>query len=383
VATSLAAAGGRPPYSWSVSAGSLPAGVSLGANGAITGTPTTTGTFTFTAQVRDLNNLSATKSFDGAVVTPVVITTESAPGGVVGVAYTLGLAATGGTPPYVWSATGSLPPGLTVSPAGTISGTPTTTGTFNFNIVASDSATPAQTVQRALSIVVSLPQITGLTIAVPANPAPQQQPRITLAIDQPFPVDITGTLTLTFAPNAANNADDPFIQFSTGGRSVPFTIPAGQTQAAFRIPELAVQTGTTAGTITLATTLQAGGNPVSCNCQLTQTIVIPRSVPVITSARAQRTATGFTVTVTGFSTSREVTQGTFRFVGTNLQTTELTVPVTPAFNTWFQSAASQQFGGQFSLSLPFTIQGDLASVTSVTVILTNGAGNSQPATASF
>jgi hypothetical protein len=222
-----------------------------------------------------------------------------------------------------------------------------------------------------------------VTIDVPGNTGPQQQPRVGVNINQPFPVEITGTLTLTFAPDTANNADDPFIQFSTGGRSVPFTIPAGQTQAIFRVPDLAVQTGTTAGTITLVTTLLSGGNPIDCNCQLTRTIVIPRSVPVITSARAQRTATGFTVTVTGFSTSREVTQGTFRFAGTNLQTTEVTVPLTAPFNAWFQSAPSQQFGGQFTLSFPFTIQGDLSSVTSVTVILTNSAGNSQPATASF
>ena len=52
--------------------------------------------------------------------------------------------------------------------------------------------------------------------------------------------------------------------------------------------------------------------------------MIARSAPVITALRVQRTATGFDVTITGFSTSREITQGTFRFTGTtNLQTTEV------------------------------------------------------------
>jgi len=60
---SLAASGGNPPYSWSISAGSLPAGLQLSASGGqISGTPTATGTFTFTAQVTDLGGRTATKA---------------------------------------------------------------------------------------------------------------------------------------------------------------------------------------------------------------------------------------------------------------------------------------------------------------------------------
>ena len=153
--------------------------------------------------------------------------------------------------------------------------------------------------------------------------------------------------------------------------------------AVFQVPDLAIQTGTTAGTITLNSALSAAGTPVDCNCQLDRTIVIPRTAPVITNLRVQRTATGFDVIVTGYSTTREVTQGTFRFAGSNLQTTELNVQLTTTFNTWFQSAASQTFGGQFSLRIPFTIQGDTNNVNSVTVTLANASGASQPNTASF
>jgi hypothetical protein len=74
----------------------------------------------------------------------------------------------------------------------------------------------------------------------------------------------------------------------------------------------------------------------------------------------------------------------FRFSGgTALQTTELTVPLTAAVNSYFQGAGAAQFGGQFVLTVPFTIQGDTSTVTSVTVTLTNAAGTSQPATATF
>ena len=238
--------------------------------------------------------------------------------------------------------------------------------------------------QRAFSLQVQLPDVSGLTVTVPPNPPPGQQTTIGVSIGSAYPVDVTGTLTLTFAPNAANNADDQAIQFSTGNRTVTFTIPAGQTQAVFPMTPLGLQTGTTAGTITLTTTLQAGGAPINCNCQLTQTIIVPRSAPVLSTVRATRTATGFNVVVTGFTTTREITQGTFRFAGTtNLQTTELTVALTAIFNTYFQGDDGAKAGGQFTLTIPFTIQGDTANVNSVTVVLTNAVGSSQPVTATF
>jgi hypothetical protein len=59
------------------------------------------------------------------------------------------------------------------------------------------------------------------------------------------------------------------------------------------------------------------------------------------------------------------------------------VPLTATFNVWFQSAPSQQFGGQFTMTLPFTIQGDTPAVTSTTVVQTNAVGASQPLIASF
>jgi hypothetical protein len=385
VSTPLGVAGGRPPYSWSVQAGSLPAGVTLGADGVISGTPAETGDSNFTAQVRDANNTVVSKSFAVRVVTPLVLTTQTLPAAPFGAAYSTSLAASGGTPPYSWSiVSGSLPAGLTFSSAGTISGTATAAGTSNFTVQVVDSGSSRQTIQRAFSLQTQLPDISGVNVTVPQNPQPGQQSNIALSIGSAYPVEVTGTLTLTFAPNAANNADDPAIQFSTGGRTVEFTIPAGETQAVFRTPSLGIQTGTTAGTITLATSLQAAGSTVNCNCQLSQTIVIPRTAPTLSAVRVTRTGSGFNIVVTGFSTTREVTQGTFRFAGTtNLQTTELTVPLTANFNTYFQSTAASQFGGQFTLTIPFSIQGDTATVNSVTVVLTNAVGSSQAVTATF
>jgi hypothetical protein len=66
---------------------------------------------------------------------PLVITTQSLPAATVGVPYSATLTATGGIPPYTWTViSGSLPPGLSLSSAGVISGTPTTAGTYNFTV---------------------------------------------------------------------------------------------------------------------------------------------------------------------------------------------------------------------------------------------------------
>ena len=114
----LAASGGAPPYSWSVTSGSLPAGLTLASSGTIDGIASATGSSTFTLQVRDSASSTATKQFQLSIAstTGLTITTNSPlPQGTVGSSYTQTLAASGGAPPYSWSVTsGSLPAGLTL-----------------------------------------------------------------------------------------------------------------------------------------------------------------------------------------------------------------------------------------------------------------------------
>jgi len=89
--------------------------------------------------------------------TPLAITTTSLPGATVGTAYSVSLAASGGTPPYSWSLTsGSLPPGLSLSSSGVISGTPTTSGNTSFGVTVTDSTTPTpETATATFSISVA------------------------------------------------------------------------------------------------------------------------------------------------------------------------------------------------------------------------------------
>ncbi len=83
---------------------------------------------------------------------PLAITSTFPPANV-GSAYSLALSASGGTPPYTWSAAGLLPPGLGLTPAGAIHGTPTLAGQFPFTVVVTDSrsASASQSVTMIVS----------------------------------------------------------------------------------------------------------------------------------------------------------------------------------------------------------------------------------------
>ena len=165
----LIATGGTLPYTWSISVGALPNGLSIGAStGTISGTPTVAGTYSFTAQVFDNVGGIATQPLSIIVNPAPTITTTTLPVGDVGVVYSQTLAATGGTVPYTWSiSVGALPTGLTIGPStGTISGTPTVAGTYSFTVLLTDSV--GGTATKALSILIRVaPTIT--TTALPAG----------------------------------------------------------------------------------------------------------------------------------------------------------------------------------------------------------------------
>jgi len=165
----MAATGGTTPLAWSISPGSLPAGLSLVAStGAITGTPTASGTSNFTARVTDTVGATATKALSIVIVSGLTITTSSLPADTVGAAYNQTLTASGGTSPYSWSISGgSLPAGLSiVASTGAITGTPTTAGTSNFTAMVTDNVSATAT--KALSIVIN-PAITITTSSLPAD----------------------------------------------------------------------------------------------------------------------------------------------------------------------------------------------------------------------
>ncbi|HLJ77238.1 MAG TPA: Ig domain-containing protein, partial [Acidobacteriaceae bacterium] len=157
----LTASGGTPPYvNWVVSSGSLPVGLSLNTStgvigGTLSGPP---GPSLLSVQVTDSAGTPATATSGALSITtnaaPIITTGSPLPGGTAGSAYNQTLAATGGTSPLTWNiSAGSLPAGLTLSAAGTLAGTPTQTGLFNFTVLVSDasSVTNSKTYQLTTS----------------------------------------------------------------------------------------------------------------------------------------------------------------------------------------------------------------------------------------
>ena len=158
----ISATGGTTPYTWSISAGSLPANLTINSStGVISGTPSAAGTANFTIQVADSAAGTATQALSIAVspAPTLTISTTSLPDAGVGTVYSQPVQATGGIQPYTWSiSAGSLPANLTInSSTGVISGTPSAAGTSNFTVRVADSASTPTITTRALSINVTLP----------------------------------------------------------------------------------------------------------------------------------------------------------------------------------------------------------------------------------
>lgn len=216
-AATLTATGGTTPYSFSVSAGNLPAGLTLAASGAISGTPSQAGTLAFTVQCTDSSSPAqlATQALSitvqGATGLPLRITTTALPNGTVGQAYSDQLAATGGTTPYTWSldAASTFPPGLSLSPTGVISGTPSTAGQYDFTVVVADSSSPRQTASAALTLTVIAP---GSTLAVTTANLPNGV--VGAAYSQPLAAS-GGTAPYTWS--VAAGALPPGLTLSTAG----------------------------------------------------------------------------------------------------------------------------------------------------------------------
>jgi len=187
--------GGQAPFTWSLASGSLPPGMTLvpGSNGvstAVAGIPTATGTFNFTVTVTDATGQSVPPAPAQLIVSPLSLTPGVVPPGVVGVPYSVALVPSGGSAPYAiqLDPTFDLPPGLTLSPAGVLSGTPTTARIYNVAVLLTDAGG-----------VNSLYRIYRITI----DDAAGEVPAVTLS---PNPIQVN------------------YLQGAPGGAAIPVTV---------------------------------------------------------------------------------------------------------------------------------------------------------------
>jgi len=155
-------------YSFSLVTGSLPPGLSLNpATGQLSGTATATGSYSFTVQAQGRDGCGATQAFTLGVTCPTLtVSPASLPNGTSGTAYSQSLSATpAGNYSYA-KTSGSLPPGLSLSANGTLSGTPTTQGTYSFTVTTTGFGTCSVATPYTVTITGNCAAIT-----LPALPA--------------------------------------------------------------------------------------------------------------------------------------------------------------------------------------------------------------------
>ena len=251
----LSASGGNGGYTYSLSAGALPPGIALSSTGQLSGTPTTAGAYNFTIKATDGFSFTGSQAYTLTVGAPTInIAPASLPGGQVAVAYNTAVSASGGNGGYTYSlASGALPPGLALSSAGGLSGTPTTAGNYNFTIKATDgfgfTGSQAYTVgiNQPVPVVVNdtatTPANTPVTINVTAN---DTGPITSIAVAQ-APAHGTATvngLNAVYTPSSNFFGNDSFTYTATGpgGTSAPATVSV--TVTPLPVPVAAAQTAT-------------------------------------------------------------------------------------------------------------------------------------------
>ena len=291
----FAATGGVTPYIWSISSGTLPQGLQLSTTGVLSGTPVQFGGGSaFTIQVTDTETPAqiATATFTLPVVNTLTITTTTLPTAIIGLQYSATVSATGGLPPYIWSAAANLPTfGLAIDAStGVISGVPmlpgnNTTGSYTGGVVVKDSEGNPAIVNGLVTLLIQAPppatSTTTLTVSN-ANALVGQSVTFTakVSVSAGTPTGIVtfaagsntiGTATLnasgvatltTSFPTAgvysviASYGGDPGDQASA---STPLTesILASSVSAAFSPGNITIASGAS-GTITITVTPTGG-----------------------------------------------------------------------------------------------------------------------------
>ncbi|MBJ7438570.1 MAG: putative Ig domain-containing protein [Sphingopyxis sp.] len=309
------ASGGVAAYNFAVSAGALPPGLTLSAGGVIAGTPTAGGSYNFTLTATDANAQTGSRAYAltiGAAV--VTLPPTSLAGGQVGFAYNAQLnPASGGTAPYSYAVSaGALPGGLTLSAGGTLSGTPTVFGTFNFAVTATDSSTGsgpyAATQNYSVQIEQPAPVANPVSVTVAygstANPIALNitggaAASVALATPPTNGTAVASGTGVTYTPNAGFAGSDSFTYTATnaGGTSAPATVTITVASPAITIAA-GGPLATTAGTAYSQTFTFSGGAQPFAGYQVTN---LPAGLAISGSSANSVTVSGIPTSAGSFA----------------------------------------------------------------------------------
>lgn len=264
----LAGSGGATPYSWSVSAGSLPPGITLNTStGDLSGTPTGIGAFSATIKLTDANASFATVSVP-ITVAAFPNMTGTMPDGSVGIAFSAQYSSTGGHAPLVYSiSAGTLPTGLSLNTStGAVTGTPSAAGSFTFTIKLTDAHSNFTT-RGATVDIFALPSISGtVSSAAEVDIAYSDTSLSASGGKSPLSWSVQGTLP-------------PGLSMSGSTGAITGTPTAAGTYAfTAKVTDALGQSSTSSQTITAVAHLAATG----AAAQATRTIAYASGTPAIT-----------------------------------------------------------------------------------------------------
>ncbi|MDN5848790.1 MAG: putative Ig domain-containing protein [Nitrococcus sp.] len=275
----VTASGGTAPYTYDASAGALPSGLSLNAStGAITGTPTAGGPFNVTLRATDADGFSGTHGYALTVAAPAItLAPVTLPDGQLNSAYSATISASGGTIPYSFAVSaGALPGGLSLASDGTLSGTPSASGTFNFDVTVTDasggtgpfSQTQSYTLQINVAPPVANPVAASVAYGSGANP-------IALNITGGTPTSVaidtaashgsvlaSGT-SITYQPDPGFTGSDSFTYTASNanGTSAPATVSITVSPPTLTLTPATLPAGTAGSAYSQSLTASGGIGP--------------------------------------------------------------------------------------------------------------------------
>lgn len=372
----LTAAGGQPPYIWSLLSSSAASAAIDAKTGILSLAEEDPGNITLHLAVSDSSGFRIAHSFLLSMA-PAELKISAGSGvlsAVAGEAFRYSFSVSGGVRPYQWEVQG-VPEGMALQADGSLAGTLRTIGSFPLVVRLTDAA--GSSTAGVFRLEVSPPAPPALLLSGVNETAPAASQLIAaLQLAKTYPLPLLGQLLITFTPD--HGLGDPAVQFLSGGRTLDFRAAAGAQTAEFAAMPAGLQTGTVAGVIQIHYRLQTMGTSLTPAPVLLQSARVEPSAPVITAATVSRGTDALEFRLTGYSTTREMTQAVFRFRAANgsaLASGEITLPLEESFGRWFQDAASGAYGGQFTFAQQFRIQGDGNAVQPVSVTLANRNGS--------
>jgi hypothetical protein len=303
----VTASGGASPYSFAVTSGQFPIGLILSSTGGIFRVPTIPGNYTFTMSATDSNGCTGSQDYTIRVLPKVELSPETLPNGNVGVAYNQTIVANGGTSPYTFTSTGTLPTGLTLSSSGTLSGTPTAAGRFSFTVIATDAGSNVgsrdYTIIICGTIVLSPSELPNGIVGVAYN---QTITASGSATPYTFTVSV-GTLPAGLTLSSSGTLSGT----PTTAGSFIFTVKAADANGCARTLDYTITITSGCPTITLSpTTLPNGTVGIAYNQTITAS---GGTAPYTFTVSTGTLPTGLTLSSSGTLSGTPTTAGSFTF----------------------------------------------------------------------